>query len=109
MVYITTFTPRADMYSAIARPSLEVEPVRKISRTPAGIFFIIAAAVSVFPCTTRTFKSGCSSTNFCPPPFRASFLFSAPRPMTFVPALSAAKMACAILRLMCPNSLLMKN
>ena len=97
------------MYSAIARPSFEVAPVRKISFTPEGIFRKIAAAVSVFPCTTRTLSSGCSSTNFCPPPFRASFLFRAPRPMTFVPALSAAKMACSILRLMCPNSLWMKN
>ena len=47
----------------MARPSFDVEPVKKISLTSAGIFFKMAAAVSVFPCTTRTLRLGCLSTN----------------------------------------------
>jgi len=93
----------------MARPSFEVEPVRKISFTPAGIFRKMAAAVRVFPCTTRTLKSGCLSTNICPPPLSASFLFKAPRPITLVPLRSASRIARSICRLMCLNSDLMKN
>mmetsp|Transcript_39454 Transcript_39454/g.97691 ORF Transcript_39454/g.97691 Transcript_39454/m.97691 type:complete len:310 (-) Transcript_39454:1399-2328(-) len=109
VVYITTLTSRADKYNAMARPSLLVAPVRKISLTSPGIFCRIAAAVSVLPCTTRTRKFGCLSTNICPPPLSASFLFRAPSPITLVPIASASRMACSIFLLMWLNSLLMKN
>jgi len=39
----------------------------------------------------------------------ASFLFSAPSPITLVPILSASRIACSIFRLMWLNSDLMKN
>ncbi|RAL44138.1 hypothetical protein DM860_016384 [Cuscuta australis] len=57
----------------MARPSLEVAPVRKTSVTSFGMSLSITAAVSVFPCTTLTFRFGCLFTNNVPPPFSASF------------------------------------
>ena len=68
---LPALTPLADRYKAMARPSLDVDPVRKISFTPEGIFCRMAAAVSVLPCTTRTLSPGCLSMNICPPPLSA--------------------------------------
>ena len=75
--------------------------MRKISLHSLGIFCKIAAAVSVFPCTTLVFRDfPCLLTNSAPPPFSASFLFSAPKPTTFTPARSASKIASSIFLLM---------
>mmetsp|Transcript_28905 Transcript_28905/g.74183 ORF Transcript_28905/g.74183 Transcript_28905/m.74183 type:complete len:268 (+) Transcript_28905:339-1142(+) len=96
LVYIITRVPRALRYSAMARPSLLVEPVRKISSTLPGSSLRTAPAVRVLPCTTRTFSSRSariSSSSCLPPPLRGSALFSAPRPITCSPLSSALTMA----------------
>ena len=57
----------------MARPSLEVDPVRNTSVTSFGNSLRMTAAVRVFPCTTLTLRAGCFLTNSIPPPFNDSF------------------------------------
>mmetsp|Transcript_8399 Transcript_8399/g.29458 ORF Transcript_8399/g.29458 Transcript_8399/m.29458 type:complete len:213 (-) Transcript_8399:1129-1767(-) len=104
-----TRTSRSARYSAMARPSLEVDPVRNTSRTPSGSFCRIAAAVRVFPCTTLILRSGRCLVKSTPPPLTNSALLSAPRPNTRTPRASACRMAPAIWRLMKECSRLRKN
>ena len=113
----------------MARPNLEVAPVKNTSFTSFGISLRITAAVKVLPWTTRTLRSGCLLTNNVPPPFKASFctnktnpfsnltqklkkfqpfwdfaltqtLFRAAKLITLTPSLSALRIAVSIWLLM---------
>ena len=110
----------------MARPSLEVAPVKNTSFTSFGTSLRITAAVKVLPWTTRTLRSGCLLTNNVPPPFKASFctklnpfsnfthskvldllrfvsdttLLSAAKLITLTPSLSALRIAFSIRLLM---------
>ena len=111
----------------MARPNLEVAPVKNTSFTSFGISLRITAAVKVLPWTTRTLRSGCLLTNNVPPPFKASFctnktnpfsnfthskvldllrfvsdttLLSAAKLITLTPSLSALRIASSIRLLM---------
>lgn len=66
----------------MARPSLEVAPVRKTSVASFGIPLMTTAAVSVLPCTTLTRSSGCFFTYKVPPPFKDSFCGRHPLPFS---------------------------
>ena len=81
-VSICTVQPSSAKRIASARPTLEVQPVMTTSVVPRGTEASTAAAVIVFPWTTRVRRCGWCFRMSSPPWLIQCALLSAPRPHT---------------------------